>query len=817
MRFKNYNVSSMAAGYFEGKTILLVNTGSIKKKFILQELKKSGLIVVALNKEKNWAQNYVDHWILADNYNHYESLDAVKEFIVNNPTVKIDGALTFWEDDIPLLAKICREFKFIGNSVEAALNTRDKFRMQEVLRATGQPYIRQKLLKTNEDLEFAVREIGFPSIIKPVYGSDSQFVVYVNDEQEARDAYRYVLKNCTPEYDPIYKYNKKQFIYQEYIDGQEFSLECFVQHGVPHVVGIHEKTAMDLPFFVETGDYIPPRITEEQEAILVKTAEAALIVLGVRNSLAHVEIKLSKNGPKIIEVASRMGGEYIRENIVHVYNFDLIRAGCALVFGLNVALPAKAARRYIMGRVFIPRNSGVITKISGLDEIKQHPKVLNYFLSKKVGDSVLVPPDGYENMGWVLVEGDSYAELERVMAHVFEEVKIEVAPFRSYSSLGKTARKDRFSSALINKDSIIRSARITHIKNVREEESKNVHIGVACNFYDEGDDGEIEKDLTSVGKNIEKALLERGYRVTFFDFNNPYDAFHALKESDVDIVFNVCERINNSSLLEPHAAALFDILQIPYTGSNPLTLGLSIDKIRVKQLLNHNNIPTPKWDYAFSLDDRISEDLRYPLIVKPANTDNSIGITNKSVVTNQDELQKQLKEVIEDIGSPALVEEFIEGDEYDVAIMGNDEEDLKVLPLIRYIFKNLPSGYWHIYSHDAKWELDPVYKTNIINQSPPKNIGARLESLITELALETYNVLDCHDYGRVEIRVDQENNPYVLELNPNPSINIGDFLPDNYVKTAKIEYGDFLEEIIYMAIKRYKNRPPYYHLQSNLL
>ena len=74
--------------------------------------------------------------------------------------------------------------------------------------------------------------------------------------------------------------------------------------------------------------------------------------------------------------------------------------------------------------------------------------------------------------------------------------------------------------------------------------------------------------------------------------------------------------------------------------------------------------------------------------------------------------------------------------------MGNDDEDLRVFPLIRYIFKNMPEGYWHIYPYDAKWEVDPVYKTTIINQSPPKNISPRLEALITEIALDTYNILD---------------------------------------------------------------------------
>ncbi len=803
----------MNGDHLRDKTLLLVNTGSPKKRPILQRLKKFGLTVLCINKEKNWAQPYVDHWILSDTYNHSESVVAIKGFIASNPTIRIDGATTFWEDDIPLLAKICEEFKLIGNSYDTAINTRDKFKMQEIFKACGLPYIKQHLLRSTDDLDMAIKEIGFPAVIKPIYGSDSEFVVRVADEKEAHDAYAYVVKNCTPEFNPIFKYNKKQFVYQEFIEGHEFSMECVIQHGVPYIIGIHEKTAMDLPFFLETGDYIPPRIEEEEEFDLINATEAALIVLGVKYSLAHVELKLTKHGPRVIEVASRVGGDYTYENIDEVYGFDLVQAAVEIALGHNASIDPKDPRKYILSRYFIPKSSGIITKISGFDDIKRNHDVIEYSLSKQVGDSILVPPDGYEHAGWISVRGSSYTDVERTMMEVFEKVSIEVAPFKSYSSFGKTSRKDRFSSALLTRQ-FFAGAKIEHIKKIEEKDLRNLHVGIACNIY-EGGENDVEADLMSVGKNIEKTLLDRNYRVTFFDFNDVPKAFNSLRESDVDLVFNVCERINDSSLLEPHAASILDTLQIPYTGSNPMTLALCIDKIRVKKLLAFHSIPTPRWDYAYTMEDEIDEDLRFPLIVKPANTDNSIGITNESVVTDKKGLERQLNKVINEIGSPALVEEFIEGDEYDVSIMGSDETDLQVLPLSRSMFKDMPQGYWHIFPYDAKWTDDPAYK-KITSQRPPRNIPKKLESLISEISLDTYRILDCHDYGRVEARVDNDGNPYVLELNPNPSINIEDCIPA-VAELVGMNYGDFIESIIKMAIKRYKNRPPYYHLQTSLI
>ncbi|MFH1427372.1 MAG: ATP-grasp domain-containing protein, partial [Patescibacteria group bacterium] len=329
------------------------------------------------------------------------------------------------------------------------------------------------------------------------------------------------------------------------------------------------------------------------------------------------------------------------------------------------------------------------------------------------------------------------------------------------------------------------------------------------------EDGAVESELTSVGRNVETILKERGYKTTFFDFNNLTKVFNKLKDSNVDLVFNLCERINNSSLLEPHASSIFDIFQLPYTGSNPFTLALCIDKIRVKKLLTYHGIPTSKWDYAYNIEDKIDDELKYPLIVKPANSDNSIGITNNSVVTNKKELKREMEKIIKGLNSPALVEEYIAGDEYDVPIIGSEDDDLRVLPLSRSIFDKLPKGYWHIYPYDSKWGKKSVY-SKIIVEEPAKSGNKKLESLITEISLDTYNILDCHDYGRVEVKVDRNNNPYVLELNPNPSINVNNCLP-RVAKLAGMDYGDFLEEIIRMAIKRYKNKPPYYHLQTNTL
>ncbi len=351
----------------------------------------------------------------------------------------------------------------------------------------------------------------------------------------------------------------------------------------------------------------------------------------------------------------------------------------------------------------------------------------------------------------------------------------------------------------------------------RHFQSRRLHIGVLGNIYEAGAGLEVEEDLSSVTKTIAASLAELGFRVTIFNMNDRDAAIQQLTSTPVDFVFNVCERVNNNSLLEPHAASLLDILQIPYTGSNPQTLALSIDKIRVKKLLTYHGVPTPRFDYFYSMSDRFEEKLRFPLIVKPANTDNSIGITNDSVVTNRKQLKRQMEKVIVEAKRPALVEEYIEGDELDISIMGNDDDkNIQVLPLSRSMFDNMPDGMWHIYPFEAKWgekaagHYAGAY--DAITVERPAKLPAKLTKYIREIAVQTYNILDCHDYGRVEARLDKKGRPYILELNPNPSINRGDCVP-NCAETLGVPYNTFIANVLELAIIRYIKKPPYFHLQ----
>ncbi len=258
--------------------------------------------------------------------------------------------------------------------------------------------------------------------------------------------------------------------------------------------------------------------------------------------------------------------------------------------------------------------------------------------------------------------------------------------------------------------------------------------------------------------------------------------------------------------MEPHAAAVFDIFQIPYTGSNPFTLASCIDKIHVKKLLDFHQIPTAKWDYASSIEDIDVENMHYPMIIKPAHSDNSIGITHDSVVEDKKQLLKQATYVLETFKQPILIEEYLSGDEYGVPIIGNGTENVQILPLKRTKYDKYPEGKWHIFDFEAKYEDNERFEKDYLTiQHPPKKVNKKLLALISEMALDAYQIVGCKDYGRVDIKLDEHNNPHVLEVNPNPSINIGDGLP-SAAELIGLNYGDFIEKILSLSIERYQKK-----------
>jgi len=215
-------------------------------------------------------------------------------------------------------------------------------------------------------------------------------------------------------------------------------------------------------------------------------------------------------------------------------------------------------------------------------------------------------------------------------------------------------------------------------------------------------------------------------------------------------------------------------------------------------MLQTNGVPTPH--FRALLEPKIPKrhGLRYPLIVKPAREDASSGISKDSVVQNYAQLMERIVAMFAEFEPPILVEEFVEGRELHVSILGNDEP--AVLPMIEYDFSDLPEGHPTLISYDAKWNpLEEVFHR--VHSICPAKLSASLRRRVEKAALAAYAATGCRDYARLDVRLDTHNHPFILEVNPNPDLSEG----VSFMESAEwygLDFDEALAEIVEMALER---------------
>lgn len=795
----------MSPSSLKNKNILLVNTGSPKKRFILSRLKKLGVRLICLNKEIcHWGQPYIDQWIVANNANHDESLRAVDNFLTSNPFInKFDGCLTFWEDDVILTAKMVDHLGLIGIPYPIAAKVRNKYLFRDFCQQNDLPCPKHHILSSSADLNHVVDTFHFPVVLKPAYGSSSAFVIQAKNKKELHDSYEYIKANISTKIESALEDGLDIFV-EEYLDGDETDIDMLIQNGKTKFATVSDNFDKSKgAFFQDSGQAIPSSLPEESQEKLQEMAELVLEKLGIFNGCIHFEAKYTKNGPFPIEVNLRMGGDYVYSYNKTAWNIDLIEYAVKIAIGEYFKIEQKGKpRKYVIGWDLHPDFSGILTELDMDESVEKEKFFEECDLYKELGDPVLVPPEGYDSLGWLTVSGDNPLDVRDNLKKVLEKIHFKVVRYDSESSIGKTQRKDKFSVAKFNKQGLLTTSKLAKIKKITKQDLKNLKIGIVANLSSESQTP-VDREVSQSAIDVQTTLTQSGYSVRMFELTDCCSLLNELKASDIDILLNLAKKVNPLSYDEARIASILDCSGIPYTGSDVFPITVAKDKITFKKLLVYHHIPTPDWDYLFSPQDEINEELEFPLIVKPTHHDYSLGISQESVVQNKEQLYLQVEKILKRFGAPVLIEKYIEGDEYSVIILGNDEDEIQILPLSRIIFDKLPNNYWHILSYDVKWGLDTKFADVLVLQNPASKISRKLEKLITEIALDAYTITRCKDFGQVDIKVDDDNNPYVLELNTNPFLSLHAGIT-KAAKVIKMDHIAMLEEIILMAINRYK-------------
>jgi D-alanine-D-alanine ligase len=275
-----------------------------------------------------------------------------------------------------------------------------------------------------------------------------------------------------------------------------------------------------------------------------------------------------------------------------------------------------------------------------------------------------------------------------------------------------------------------------------------------------------------------------------------------LMKQKPQIVFNIAEGLRGESR-ESQLPALLEMLGIPYTGSGPLTLAISLDKGMTHRVLSSSKIPSPSFQVFSNTQTNLSRQLEFPLVVKPIGEGSSKGIWNDSLVRDERDLRRKITQITETYHQSAIVEEFLPGREFTVGVIGNDEP--RVLPIVEILLDKLPTGANPLYSYEAKWMWDtrenPVQMFNC-----PARVSKKTEDEIKRISVKAFKVLGCRDICRIDFRLDGKGKPRVLEVNPLPGMipnpDAHSCLPEA-ARAAGYTYDQLICTILWYSLKRY--------------
>jgi D-alanine-D-alanine ligase len=307
-----------------------------------------------------------------------------------------------------------------------------------------------------------------------------------------------------------------------------------------------------------------------------------------------------------------------------------------------------------------------------------------------------------------------------------------------------------------------------------------------------------------------RAALEERYEVVMIEADE--HAFGKICKIRPFFAFNMAEGLYGASR-EAQIPAILEMLRIPYLGSDPLTLSVCLDKSRTKEILSYYQIPTAPFTVVRSLE--MEAHVTFPAIVKPLHEGSSKGIFNSSVVRDTDELEREVRTVLFTYKQPALVEEFLPGREFTVGILGNGDE-IRILPIVEIMFDALPTGVNHIYSFEAKWIWDSTTRPLDIFQCPA-DIDAGLREEIETICKNSYRVLNCRDWSRIDVRLDAHGEPQIIEINPLPGIlprpEDNSCLP-KAARAAGMSYNQLINTVVDIAMRRCGVVPEYTRLRT---
>lgn len=314
----------------------------------------------------------------------------------------------------------------------------------------------------------------------------------------------------------------------------------------------------------------------------------------------------------------------------------------------------------------------------------------------------------------------------------------------------------------------------------------------------------LEPPVDPVLEQLEGALRQEGHEVRKLAVNDQVEPLvTSLTKQRPDLIFNLAESFAGRSALESNVAALLNLLGLRYTGSSPAGLIMAGDKTLTKKVLSFHSILTARFATVFRGSVDWAGDINFPLILKPPQEDASLGITHKSIVNDVQELLQKISSLQQEYQSPVLAEEFIDGREFYVGLLGNSE--VKPLPIMELDFSGYPPDRPKIASWEAKWGDEGDEKGAEFEGTKsvfPTDLTEELTVRMQKVAVDSFHALRLRDYARVDLRVTSKEEIYVIEVNPNCYLEKNAEFATAALKDG-LEYPALVNRILELANARY--------------
>ena len=332
-----------------------------------------------------------------------------------------------------------------------------------------------------------------------------------------------------------------------------------------------------------------------------------------------------------------------------------------------------------------------------------------------------------------------------------------------------------------------------------------LRIGVLYDFWwgedeDQADDSRPKRKAPEEDvQDVYEALKEIGHNPVYLRLDGTTQSLVDLATAEADLIFNLVESFSGDDTHDSRLAGYLELMGRKFTGSGSHGLYLAQDKALAKKIFAFHGIHTPYFATVYRGRTEHAHDIQFPVIVKPQREDGSIGIHFGAVCGTIKELMERIDYIHAEFDSPALIEEYIEGRELYVAVLGNEKPE--ALPVVELDLSKLPKGTPKIAGSEVKWEED----TEAYKQTwpfIPGDLGEELVKRISDTAVQAFQALQLRDYGRIDFRLASDGTLHVLEVNPNPYL-----LPSaEFTMAAKKSgrsYKDLIGEIVDLALARY--------------